>query len=178
MNKTMILLIISSLMFIISCKQEQPTQLSPKYDKNNIQNDTNWVEIFDIDTVKVCIRNEVYYAGKIAASEFQYKEYFDGNLKYIKAVDSIKYPCFFNYIRPNIDFGKRDILLYFLHTGGGFPIYKRHLYKNSQAKLYLYLLEVNKIKTTEENSFFDETIAIPKIEDGFNIKFDTLQTLI
>ena len=176
MKKAVLFLAVSVLMLMISCGDDQPTKFSEYvFDKRNIKNDTNWVEVTDIDTVDVCIHYEVYSDGKVASSEEQFKGYFLKNLQYNFSGDPIKYSCYFNYTSPDIDFAKRDVILYSTLTGGGFPINTRQLYKNTQSKQYLYLLTIKRTDVTEENSFFDETITIPKIEKGYDITFDTLR---
>ena len=166
-----------AVMLLVSCEKEQPTNLSATYDKYQIQNDSDWVEIFDIDTVNVCIHPEVYNGGKIANTEDKFYEYFKENLQYYKTTDSAKYPCFFNYTSPEIDFVKRDLILFYAMTGMVKKT-ERFVYYNESLNEYLYLIKIytkyspNTIRYDRGDGFVD-LVTIPKINNT-KIVIDTL----
>jgi hypothetical protein len=183
MKKAVLFLAVSVLMLMISCGDEQPTKVSNyEFDKRNIENDTNWVEITDIDTVEVCISAKLYTNdtnGLIVNSEVEYRNLFLETLKdedYLWAVRN--HPeltnCTEEYQIPAIDFDKRDLILYRTALGGGQPIWKRKIYINKRFKVILYLLETTLTTYTLENSHYSERITIPKFKSQYTIKFDTL----
>ena len=179
MKKSIFLLLASIMMLTAACNEEQPTKFAAVYDKHTIQEDTNWVEITDIDTVETCIIGKLYINGLLINSEEQYKNLFIETLKdpdYLWAVRN--HPeltkCREEYQIPDIDFNKRDLIMYLSPLGGGQPIFTRRIFENNLSKEIVYLVETRLTTYTKENSHFAETITIPKLKSQYTIKFDTL----
>ena len=183
MKTHIVLLLASILMLTAACEQEQPTKLSAVYDKHTIQEDTNWVEITDIDTVEACISRKLIINGLKVNSEEQYKNLFLETLKdedYLWAVRT--HPeltkCREEYQIPDIDFNKRDLILYRAPIGGYNPILTRRIYKNELSKEIVYLFELKQTSKKLGLSSFVEHITIPKITSQYSLKFDTLIYLL
>lgn len=179
--KNSIFLLISFMILTVSCKQEQPTNLSLNYDKYLVQNDSDWVEVTDIDTVKVCISDKLYKNGIALTTEADYKSLFFETLKDDDYLWHIRnYPnktsCTEEYQTPQIDFEKQTLVLYRAPHGGGNPQFIRKIYRNSITNELLYLLETIINTQTMENSYFVESITIPRLNNGNQIKFDTINT--
>ena len=180
MKKVVLFLAVSVLMLMISCGDDQPTKVSEYvFDKRNIENDTNWVEVTDIDTVDACIATSLYddAKGLLIKSENEYLNYFNLSLQdedYVYFVN--KYPqytnCTTTYQSSNIDYTKRHLLLFDVRTGGQ-PVCVRKIYRNNAAKVIIYLVDIQ-AGYTMENSGFGENITIPKIPSEFNFIMDTI----
>ena len=163
----------------VSCKQEQATQFLSVTDKHNIANDTNWVEVTDIDTVKVCISDKLYKNGISVNSELEYKNLFEETLKdenYLWFVRNHpdKTICTEEYQIPPINFTDRILILYRSPFGGGQPVFKRKIFKHQITSEILFLLETTYFSETLENSFFNDNITIPRFSHSSQIKFDTI----
>ncbi len=182
MKKSLIIAIASILMLMISCGDEQPTKYNNiTYDKYQIQNDTNWVEVTDIDTVDVCISRKLFKFGLKVNTESEYKSLFIETLKDYDYLNSVrehpdKTNCTEEYQVPNINFDSRYLILFDIRTGGS-PMCKRRIYFNIQGNSAIYLVEFyfkDSIIRTDELSGFAETITIPKSKKIDFVKFDTL----
>lgn len=178
MKKSIVLLLASILMLSAACEQEQPTKFAAVYDKHTIQEDTNWVEITDIDTVDVCLYYLIFENGLQIQDEIQFKDKFKQNTEHlIGQLDSIKSPCFFHYLKPDINFELRDLIMFYTMTG---PIEKteRQIFYNNNSNEYLYVLKIfskyskDSVIPNRGDGYIDE-ITIPKKELTV-IHFDTL----
>lgn len=159
MKKFLFIALASFLMLAIACN-EQPTKTSNYvFDKRNIENDTNWVEVTDIDTVDVCLYYLIFDNGLQIRDEVQYKDKFKLNTVYlIGQHDSTKYPCFFHYLKPDINFELNDLVLFYTMTG---PIEKteRQVFYNKKSNDYLYMLKIF--------SKYSKDVIIPDRGDGY-----------
>lgn len=185
MKKTLIFAIVSILMLMISCSDDQPTKVSNYvFDKRNIENDTNWIEIFDIDTVfDICFHWEDVENGVICNSEDDYKHFYNISQERIKDLkqrlsqetrDKLG-PCYkYNdYFSPNIDFEQRDLIIYSTHAG--MSEFERKLYYNQVENEYFYLVTINYIvDELTIMKIFPEAITLPKLINNNKIKFDTI----
>lgn len=182
MKTFIIYLLTSFMMLIVSCKQEQPTQ--PNYDKYAIQLDTNWVEVFDIDTLHLCFGSS-YWNLKgmvnhqlVLKSEEEYKTIFDEAVK-ISSKDFKWQNCDTIYKPTGIVFQKKILILYTQTSTPAF--WNRKIFYNSKEDEYLYLLEI-KLKSPYGYPEYDvlesynETLAMPRYSDKTKIKFDTIMT--
>lgn len=177
MKKTVLFLAVSLLMLIISCSEEQPTKvLEYVFDKRNIENDTNWVEFTDIDTLDdICFDWYDTYGGVIINSEEEYKEVFSRAFP----SDNTNYRpfhCHFwtldDYIKPDIDFETRSMIIY--SWGDALVEYVRKIYYNKKNDEYFYLLTVDLLGDGIPLSLHLEAISLPKIPNLEKIKFDTI----
>ncbi|TAL69800.1 MAG: hypothetical protein EPN82_04035 [Bacteroidetes bacterium] len=151
-----------AVIFGISCQETETT--APTYDKHNIQNDTNWVEITDtIHFYSACLfmGQNKYFTSFVINDSNTYN-----NLKYYDAYcNDSKYPY--------IDFAKKTLLIYSFEHGCIWDDYY-HVYRNDIYKKYLFLI-VRDIK--EPVWILEKTatgIIIPKIKNNYTVDFDTL----
>ena len=184
----MLFLFLSSsiLMLILSCSEEQPTKFSEYvFDKRNIENDTNWVEVTDIDTVEnICYDQFDVIGGILCRNESEYRNYYDIAQERIYQLksklsqqkrDSLGNCYKFNdYISPDVDFSTQILILYSMTSG--FANWERKLFYNIKNDEFFYLL---KIDTSPSNGeyilvFYNDAIKIPKLSDKTRITFDTL----
>jgi len=176
MKKLSILSLALFMLFAVGCKNEQPTLYSLP-DKYTIQNDTNWVEVIDIDTVEVCF-GPSYWNSKgminhqiILNSENEYKAIFDdavattGREFHLTKCDTIYKPT-------GINFSERIMLLYRL-SGGDYE-FSRKIYYNKNLNEYLHLTTVKFLSYNEIMRVFNDNISLPKHNDNTKIVFDTL----
>lgn len=176
MKASKILFVLIAVLLLHSCNEEQATRFA--VDKHDIQNDPDWVEITDIDTVDVCIATSLFDSkGLLIKSENEYLNYFNKSLldeDYVYF--TTKYPqytnCTTTYQSSNIDFSKRDLILFSIMTGGQ-PKSVRKIYRNSLTKEIIYLVDI-KAGYTKEGSGFGEHITIPKIPTGYKFIVDTI----
>jgi hypothetical protein len=123
MKKSMIFCAVMIAVMLVSCKQEQATQFLSVTDKHNIANDTNWVEVTDIDTVNTCISSKLYKNGLMVGSENEYKQLFiqtleDEDYLYMVRKHPDKTPCTEDYQIPEVDFQSRTLLLNYVGASG------------------------------------------------------------
>jgi hypothetical protein len=174
MKQSLIFAIASILMLMISCSEEQPTKFSEYvFDKRNIENDTNWVEFHDYDTLdSLCFDLDEAYGGIIYNSESEYKEAF---LKAMNA-DYKSWECGFmkieDYTEPDIDFDTRSLLFMFWRDAN--VEYKRKIYYNQKQDEYFYLLTVDLVGYGAVMIMYAETLSLPKITNHEKLKFDTI----
>lgn len=68
------IILIIALIAFVGCKEETPTEqkvnLDKKYTLEELENDPDWVEITDIDTLKLpCIWYDLFERGKLIKQE-------------------------------------------------------------------------------------------------------------
>jgi hypothetical protein len=165
------------MILIVSCKQEQPTQVN--YDKYAIQLDTNWVEVFDIDTVKICANPFDFRDGLVLKNNTDCYDLFE-KLKSNKA-DAKFYPCAKEeFVPPSVDFDERFLLLYFTIINSTEST-NRKVYYNKELDEYTYILEI--ISPYPENSHvtmmgisYIDKISLRKFTEKTKVNFDTIMT--
>jgi len=169
----------------VSCKQEQPTNLSLNYDKYLVQNDSDCVEVTDIDTLDFCFGpsyrsseflNEPntiynYKSGQILRSESEYKTIFDDAVA--KNGKDFHYnKCDTIYKPTGVNFEKRFIVMH--RFNGGDYGYERIIYKNKVNNEYLYLFKIRLLSNNEQLKGYWDYISLPLINNQASIKFDTI----
>jgi hypothetical protein len=177
MRKSLIFAIASILMLMISCSKEQPTKVSEYvFDKRNIDNDTNWVEFHDYDTLDgLCFDFWDAYGGMILDSEEEYKESYIKSINQESKILSCSFGTIDDYIKPDIDFDKKS--LYIVTWSDGMVEYHSKLYYNTKKDEYFYLLTVELIAEGMIFKAHVETISLPKITNNEKITFDTLYNI-
>ncbi|MGA2298435.1 MAG: hypothetical protein ABSG15_12890 [FCB group bacterium] len=147
---------IISLIFYFSCKENSP--VSPIYDKHNIQNDSNWVEIIDtMIIIPNCMYDNSPQPPYIINDSNEYKSIL---------LDS----CFVGR-RPWVDFSKRTVLGNVTQTN--VTDFKYQIFKDDKLKLILYLIEIDVVYNFGFVSKL-HLISIPKISNDYKVYFDTL----
>ncbi|HOV92942.1 MAG TPA: hypothetical protein PLC04_07700 [Candidatus Kapabacteria bacterium] len=182
MKKTAILSLAFFMLFAVGCQKEQPTIYSLP-DKYTIQEDTNWVEITDIDTLHLCIGWSSYWIDKdiyvhqiVNRTEDDYKILFEDA---ISVSQYFRDNCGSIYQPSGIDFSKRIMIMY---TQTSTPSYwTRKIFYNEQLDEYYYLLEIKSkwcygCMTEERLDTYRENITIPKFTENTKVIFDTLHT--
>lgn len=172
------IIIIISLILFGGCKEESPTEnrliVQQKYTIAELESDTNWVEITDIDTLTLpCIWTDVYEIGELCKSDSEFTSLYNESKSLMNHSEMPYCNEDTNYI--NIDYSLRSLILFDVSSNGGKPIFNRRIFKNSSLKEYRYILELTIRSLTEENSGFTEVVSIPKVSGDMTMIFDTLR---
>ncbi len=177
MNKILLLL---ALLAFIGCsddnaptKNEVKENLDKKYTLEELESDPNWVEMTDIDTLEIpCIWYDLYERGKLIKQENEFKQLYEESKVLI---ENSGLPCNndTNYI--DVDFSKRDLILFEVRTNGGSPWFIRKIFKNSKLNQCRYVLDITIRDVTKEGAGYTEAISIPKISKDTEMIFDTLR---
>jgi hypothetical protein len=171
------MILFAVLMFSCDKSTVNPTNC-PGYNKLTIQNDSNWVEVFDIDTVDICF-GPTYWIDQnkmdhniIINSENEYKSIFDdavttsGKYFYLSKCDTVYKPT-------GVDFNNRFMIIY--HLTSADVIFTRQIFKNKCFNEYLYLVSINRLSLNKIGKRFSENISLPKINTETKVVFDTIQ---
>lgn len=181
MNKLIITFALVLMTILISCKEDNPT-IPSHYSKIQLEKDSNWIEIFDIDTIDLCFGTS-YWSIKgmyehiiVLKSEKEYKELFDDAVRLTK---KDFYNCDTNYKSTRIEFDKRFLILYSISSTPCTWI--RKIYYNAKLDEYLYLLEkkYDHKKNTYETLVsysYQENITLPYITKNTKILFQEIKT--
>ncbi len=175
--KYLIFILAIAVMLLVSCEKEQPTNFSATYDKYQIQNDSDWVEITDIDTLNSCL-GPAYWIREnnkyiIIKNENEYKTIFDDAVATL-GKDFIIAKCDTVYKPTGVDFSKRFIISYKIATGD--VKFTRKIFKNKISKDYFYLVSITNFSSNEILRGWGESISLPIINSDINVVFDTLHT--
>jgi len=176
MKKAVLFLAVSVLMLMISCGDDQPTKNSKYvFDKRNIENDTNWVEFHDYDTLDgLCYYWHEVKGGVILNNLEEYREMFD------RATKERLFTTFSRchntsdtvFVAPDIDFNNRSLVIFGMFFGD--VEFKRKIYYNKNTEEYFYLLEVDYLSENALGHFYEDAISFPKVTNFEKIQFDTI----
>ena len=172
------IILIIALITFIGCYEEAPTEpkidLKKEYTLEELENDPDWVEITDIDTLELpCIWLDLFELGKIYKSEAEYELLYNESKDLMDHSEMHYCKDDTNYI--DVDFESRSLILFEVRSNGGGPFFKRKIFKNSKFKQYRYLIDITITDVTKENSGFTEAISIPNVSTDMEIIFDTLR---
>jgi hypothetical protein len=183
MKKVFVFFGASILMLLAACNESTVT---PKknisynnisYNKLTIQNDSNWVEVFDIDSIKLCF-GPFYWDYKnqrdhniIINSENEYKTIFDDAVA-TTGKDFHFTKCDTIYQPTDVDFNNRFMIIYNLTSAD--DKFTRQIFKNKCSNEYLYLVSINRLSLNKIGRSFIENISLPKISYDTKVVFDTL----
>jgi hypothetical protein len=156
-----------------SCKMEQP--IAVNYDKYAIQNDSNWIEVTDIDTLKICLGNywidkHLYEHQLLIKSENEYKAIFE-DAKLTSGYSFLPY-CDTVYQPTGVDFDKRFMIMYQFAEGD--CKFSRKIYLNKLSGEYLHLTKIELISYNELLRTFTDNFSLPLINGNAKIVFDTI----
>ncbi len=172
-----IIILAMAVLLLVSCEKEQPTNLSATYDKYQIQNDSDWVEVTDIDTLNPCfgpahwIRHNNKYI--IIKNENDYKTIFDEDVATF-GKDFIIAKCDTVYKPTGVDFSTRFMISYKIATGD--DEYTRKIFRNKFSNEYLYLVSITYLSSNKILRGWGESISLPIINSDIKVLFDTLHT--
>ena len=153
---------------MISCSEEQPTKVSEYvFDKRNIDNDTNWVEVTDIDTVDgFCLSGPDIYWGKIFETEIDFKNFYDTSFCGRK----------YGYKSSQVNFNTNFLILYGMYSND--VNWYRKIYYNQASNEYLHLLTIETTSIHTNIRWFTESIQLPIRTENTKVTFDTINTNI
>lgn len=168
---------IIAIIAFVGCKENAPTEnkinLDKKYTIDELENDPDWVEITDIDTLELpCIWFDLFERGKLIKQESEYIDLYNESKAFKDHSELYYCKDDTNYI--NVDFSNRDLILFEVSTGGS-PLFRRKIFKNSILNQYRYLLEITIRSVSKVGFSFTEVISIPNISNETEMKFDTLR---
>lgn len=180
MRAILIILLAAFFMLFTSCNEKQVTEFTQS-DLEQIQQDTNWVEITDIDTVEACMANDFYNNGKglLIKSEEDYKKYFDKSLENEQYMDMVRNwsqytNCTEEFQPLNANLENRDLILYSI-SSGGMPIFTRRIFLNKNESEYIYIVEIQITTYTKELRSFSDEITVPNLNEGYSFRFETFE---
>lgn len=162
------LLLALAVFALISCKEKAPTEnkniIQKEYTLEELENDTNWVEITDIDTIDgACIDLSFFENGLVIRN----KKYFDS----IKAVSIKKYGefggdgfCVNNFDDYNIDTNSKSLIFFVTGTNKG-PKTTRKVFENSSQDFLIYYNELEIVSGNEANNIYYDRIIVPKTKE-------------
>ncbi|MEZ4723611.1 MAG: hypothetical protein R2863_03040 [Candidatus Kapaibacterium sp.] len=170
--KKIILLI--AIMAFVGCKEETPTEtkitIKKEYTLEELENDTNWVEVTDIDTIKQpCIWGKAIEHGKLIKNMNELRSVY-------KKSDSIStnYSEFcFDADSLGINFNNRSLILYWIDRHPA--EIERKIFRNDKLKQYIYVAGFTGLFDGFDNSTFGDKITVSKVEENYSFRFDTLK---
>ena len=171
------IILILAIIAFVGCKEETPTEqkvnIDKKYTLEELENDPDWVEVTDIDTLEIpCIWINLYERGKLIKLESEYKDLYSESKALMDHSEMTYCKDDTNYI--DVDFSNKDLILFEVTTGGD-PLFKRKIFKNSISNQYRYLLEITFRSVSKVGFSFTEAITIPNITNDTEMIFDTLR---
>ena len=170
--KNIILLL--ALIAFVGCKEETPTEqkvnLDKKYTLEELENDPDWVEVTDIDTLDKtpCIWREVIEFGELVENLDELKVLYKESDEFDREYSSY---CF-KADSMNIDFSNRTLILYWIDRHPA--EIERKIFRNDNLKQYIYAAGFTGLQGDLVNISFGEVITIPKLNEDYDFKFDTL----
>ena len=145
-----------------ACNENQITEFTQS-DLEQIQQDPNWVEITDIDTVSDNAPfNDLTEGGILVRSEKQLLEIYNlFEQGFAHGLDTL-----------DLDFKNRDHILYVITSSPS--EYKRSLMINDVTKEVMYIVEVQMKDRTYRLDYWSEWISIPKINQRYVFRTRTI----
>lgn len=173
------IILILALLAFWGCDENAPTVhkyqefIDKDYTIEELESDPNWVEITDIDTIKIpCVSWELYEMGKLFRNKESIKK-----LVLLYDTTSIFYKndlCEKNIDLYNIDYNNSDVILFNCGIGGGGPITIRRIFKNDKYKVIYYYLSVEPTSGTFEYIVYGDAIVIDKLPSDYIFVSDTV----
>ena len=153
----------------IGCKEEKPTEnqitSQEKYTIDELEQDTNWVEIIEIDTLEnYCVKKEYRLGGILIKDHQEYTEL------YQMTKDDVECPSNSNSL--NVNFNDRDVIMAAFSNAPS--NWTRKIFKNEKTNEIRYIVEIMRINSTEKFTWWYEAISIPKINTKYQFNIDTL----
>ena len=164
------IILIIALIAIVGCKEETPTEqkvnLDKKYTLEELENDPDWIEITDIDTLEnICVKIEYRLGGKLLKSSQEYTELYNKT--------KVNVNCPSNSDSLNVNFNEKDVILSaFSNTPSEWT---RKIFKNELLSEIRYVLEIIRLNNDKKLTIWNESISIPKIPSNYKFRIDTLQ---
>lgn len=159
---------IIAIIAFVGCKENAPTEnkinLDKEYTLEELENDPDWVEITDIDTIDgACIDLSFFENGLVIRN----KKYFDS----IKAESIKKYGefggddfCVNNFDDYNIDTNSKSLIFFVTGTNKG-PKTTRKVFENSSQDFLIYYNELEIVSGNEANNIYYDRIIVPKTKE-------------
>ncbi len=169
-----IIIFAMAILLLVSCEKEQPTKVTQEvtFDKHTIQNDSNWVEITDIDTMDYnCIHPFFLIDGFEFNSNEEILEKYNLSKSYSGHIYNFYKICD-TLIYPNVNFAK-DVLYGFSWGMGGSWKSKIKVFKHITSNV---LVIINSLNANEDKSFTVRTKYIKFPKNNFEkFYFDTVE---
>lgn len=161
-----IILIITIIAFV-GCKEETPTEqkvnIDKKYTLDELENDPDWVEVTDIDTLDApCIHPEIYKEGKILFNENDFNSLYTESVRtYGELDEEICNNVFSKYL---IDTTKNCVIFYFNKTNK-YPLITRRVFKSVDSNKLIYFVEIKRTSGNEGGDIYIDRIKVPKLNE-------------
>lgn len=166
------LVIIITIIAIIACEKDSPDVTNSittenKYTIEELENDTNWVEVTEIDTVGVVCG---YNNGSAPDKSFVIRSTED--LSNLEELILVKKDCEKNQ-NLNIDFLSNVVIVSAFSQEPS--DYERRIFKNKILKEIRYIFSVRRDFNAQINQRLDYWTEVVSLKTDFNIICDTLK---
>lgn len=167
------IIFIIAIVAFVGCKEEAPTEpkinLDKEYTLEELENDTNWVEVTDIDTVlRPCVNINLMKQGVVIRNEKNFNTIIEESFSKYGETENNEY-CYNDFEMYNIDTNTKSIILFTSLTNMG-PKITRKIFKHNIQDFLVYY---NKLEATHGNegvNLYMDFIKIPKTKSlKFNI---------
>lgn len=169
------ILLLIAIFTLISCKDDSPTdksddQIQTEYTLEELENDSDWVEVTDIDTLEVpCLYHKIMNNGRVCKTQNEFESIFEENGE----VDSIRKTYCNDATNFDIDFNKNTVILF---SNSYLDIHcTRKIFKNQKLKQIVYFVKMLDNQRDLTAPLFKDHIVIPKIENDYTLYFDSLR---
>jgi hypothetical protein len=165
------------MLLVVACEEKQITEFTQS-DLEQMQQDTNWVKITDIDTVQndilkvKCIDRNSIEGGILIRSKEELVDVYDSQL--FKDIDS-NLNCSDSLDNINLDFENRDHIISLFYASQ-MDKWKRSIFINFSTNEIKYVIE--KIHSgdiiNDKRTYWSEWISLPKLNGDFKLNSTVL----
>ena len=168
------LIFIIAIIVFVGCKEETPTEnnlnLNKEYTLEELENDTNWVEVIDIDTVEgPCIHIMLFYQGGIIRNETDFDSLKTESIQKYGELNGLDL-CVNDFKDYNIDTNKNMLLLYYTKTNK-YPKTTRKVFKHKVQNSLIYYNKLERTDGNEGVNIYYDRIIVPRTNE---VKFITI----
>ncbi len=159
-------------MLLVSCFNEQPTKVTQEvtFDKHTIQNDSNWVEITDIEKIDFrCVHPDLLKEGIVINSDSVITNLYNES----RIINDIlfKHLCD-TFMLPEVNYNSNSLIGISWKSRGGVTSRKLSFYKHRFTENYVLIYDF--VFNPDKDLLIGvEFFKIPKIIQS-QIKYDTI----
>lgn len=167
------LLIIFAVLAFAGCGDDAPTEskidLNKEYTLEELENDPDWVEITDIDTVMInpCISFKFTSEGTLIRNAHVFDSLVSETVIKNGEPDFEKYfldTCYNSIDDFNIDTNSKSLILFSAITNKG-PKITRKVFKHKIQDYLIYYNRQERVSGNEGNNLYNEIITVPKTKE-------------
>lgn len=163
-----LILILSATFLLIGCKEEAPTdklddQIQTEYTLEELENDPDWVEVTDIDTIdNLCINTHLFYDGIVIRNRSDYDSLLlETKTKYGEKENINE--CIDYFELQKLESNKKNIVFFKADVNIG-PKVIRKVFFNKKNNFLVYYCEIIRISGNEGSWLYLDGIVVPTSE--------------